>query len=99
MIKRIFKILKISKYCFESKPNIKSWNDMSLFEQYQYARNQFQHYSIRYIYDNGDNYRRETSSEEKKYCFDMANTWDSIIKEIRLKIVAQSNQNMNTWKI
>ena len=64
---------------------------MTLFEQWQYARDNFQHYSIRYIYDTGDGFRRTVSSEEKQYCFDMANKWDGIIKELRLKIIAQSN--------
>jgi hypothetical protein len=91
MIKRLIGRLKTLRLYFVSKRCVKSWDEMTLFEQWQYARDNFQHYSIRYIYDTGDGYRRTVSSKEKQYCFDMANKWDGIIKELRLKIIAQSN--------
>jgi len=91
MIKRLIEKLKTLRLYFVSKRCAKSWDEMTLFEQLQYARDNFQHYSIRYIYDTGDGFRRTISSEEKQYCFDMVNKWDSIIKDVRLKIIAQSN--------
>jgi len=69
-----------------SKRYIKKWDDMSLFEQWQFARDNFQHYAIRYIYDNGDGYRRYVTSEEKRYCFEQANYWENKYKEIADKI-------------
>lgn len=69
------------------KKNTKSWDEMTVFEQYERARCYFQHYTIRYIYDTGDGFRRTVSSEEKQYCADMANRWENIIKELRLKII------------
>lgn len=91
MVKRLFEKLKTLRLYFVSKRCVKSCDEMTLFEQWQYARDNFQHYSIRYIYDTGDGFRRTVSSEEKQYCLDMANKWDRTMKELRLKIIAQSN--------
>jgi len=91
MIKKLIRKLKTLRLYFVNKRYVKSWNDMTLYEQWQYARDNFQHYAIRYKYDTGDGFRRTVTSEEKQYCFDMANKWDSIIKEVRLKIIEQSN--------
>lgn len=87
MIKRLYEKLKTLRLYFVNKRCVKSWDEMTLFEQWQYARDKFLYYSIRYIYDSGDEFRRIVSSEEKKYCFEMANKWNSIIKDIRLKII------------
>lgn len=46
----------------------------------------FQHYIMRYMYDNGD-YRNVVTNEEKLYCFDMAKKWDIIAKYYRNKII------------
>jgi hypothetical protein len=91
MIKRLIEKLKTLRLYFVSKRYVKSWDEMTLFEQWQYARDNFQHYSIRCIYDTGDGFRRTVSSEEKLYCLNMANKWDAIIKELRLKIISKSN--------
>jgi len=66
MIKRLIKKLKTLRLYFVSKRCVKSLDEMDLFEQWQYARDDFQHYAIRYIYDSGDGFRRTVSSEEKQ---------------------------------
>jgi hypothetical protein len=78
MIKKIISIFK------KDKPKEKK--ELTLFEQWEEARNNFQHYAIRVIYDNGDGFRRTVSSEERKYCIDMANRWEIIIEKLEDKI-------------
>jgi len=51
----------------------------------------FQHYAIRSIYDYGDGFRIKVSQEERNWCAEQANVWNNIIKELRLKIIAQSS--------
>ena len=57
-----------------------------LIKKWEYARKMFMHYSIRYIYDSGDGYRRRVSLEERIYCKNMADFWDQKIKELRNQI-------------
>ncbi len=63
----------------------------TLFEQWEYARDNFQHYAIKATYDSGDYHRRTVTYEERQYNVDMANIWDRVIKDIRLKINTQYN--------
>ena len=69
----------------------KDWNDMTLYEKWQDARNMFQHYAIRFMYDYGVEYRSCVTSEERLYCRDMANYWDMMIKKYRNEIITQQH--------
>jgi len=91
MIKTWIKKLKTLRLYFVSKRCVNSWDEMTLYEQWQYARDKFQHYAIRSMYDYGDGFRITVSQEERSWCAEQANKWDEIIKDIRLKIIAQSN--------
>ena len=90
-MKTLIEKLKVLRLYFVSKRYTKSWNEMTLIEQWQYARNNFLHYAIRYIYDYGDYYRRTVTSEEKQYCFEQANYWENKYKELADKIREQPN--------
>lgn len=92
MIKRLIEKLKTLRLYFVSKRCVKSWHEMTLFEQYECARNSFQYYAIRSIYDYGDGFRITVSQEERNWCAEQADIWDRIIKDLRLKIInRQSN--------
>lgn len=65
MLKYLYKNLKRLKNYFFKRTDFKKWVDMSLYEQWQYARDNFQHYTLRYVYDDGDGYRRTVSYKEK----------------------------------
>jgi hypothetical protein len=91
MIKGLIRKLKILRLYFVSKRCVKSWDEMTLFEQWQYARDNFQHYAIRSIYDYGDGFRITVSQEERNWCAEQANKWDEIIKDLRLKIIEQQS--------
>lgn len=74
-----------------SKRYIKTWGEMTLIEQWQQARNNFQHYAFRYIYGGGDGYRRYITSEDKQHCLEQANYWEKTYKELADKIRTQPN--------
>jgi hypothetical protein len=92
MIKTLIEKLKTLRLYFVSKRYVKKLDDMTLFEQWQYSRDNFQHYAIRSMYDYDDGFRTTVSQEERNWCAEQANIWDGIIKELRLKIIErQSN--------
>lgn len=88
--KRLIKKLKsVYEYCVNTQ-YIKSWKEMTLFEQYQYARNNFQYYALHLTYNNFDDFRIQASQKERNYYAEKANYWDAVIKSIRAKIIEQS---------
>jgi len=64
---------------------------MTLYEQWENARDNFQHYALRGKYDTGDGFRRIVTNEDREYCINMANHWDNIIKHIRQKIISDKS--------
>lgn len=79
MIRYIFSL-------FIKKNSTKSYNQMTIFEQYKYEQDKFNHYALRYQYS-VDDFRNLVSNEEKIYCFNMANECDKKLKELRIKIL------------
>lgn len=90
MIKKLIeKLKKIKLYNVHKRYN--NYDGMTIFDQWQYARNNFQHYALRSIYDYGDGFRIVVSQKERNWCIEQANYWNGIIKELELKIIEQSN--------
>ena len=95
MKKLITKIKKLKIFFFNflrKKRDHKKYEDMTLIEKWQEARNMFQHYSIRFMYDYGDGYRRTITIEERLYCRDMADYWENMVKKHRNEIYEESNK-------
>lgn len=71
--------------------NVLNEINMTLYDKYEIARNNFMHFALRTSYGSGDGFRKTDTFEERKYCCEMANKWDKIIKELREKIIQSAS--------